>query len=361
MQLRQGEISFAEFMQQALYSAEFGYYSKGLSKFGSTGDFVTAPELSPLFAQTLALQCEEILKELADAHLFEFGAGSGRLCVDLLRQLEKVQCLPASYLIMEISDNLRQRQQALVQQEIPHLAPIVHWLDSWPTTPFNGIVIANEVLDAMPVHRFLFQNGHFYESMLSLNQNGDLIEQFKPCADPRLQTYLEETLLALDSPYLSEVNLFINGWIEQCAQMLSSGVIFLIDYGFPRHEYYHPDRKQGTVMCHYQHKAHTNPLIHIGQQDITAHVDFTHVAEAAEAAGLMISGYTNQAAFLLSAGLLSLLENLSDERELFKAKQAIKQLTHPSEMGELFKVMALSKNLDRDFRGFQLHDKRATL
>jgi len=359
--LNQGEMPFVEFMQQALYAADFGYYSKGLAKFGAAGDFVTAPEISPLFAQTLALQCEEILIEIPNAQLFEFGAGSGRLCVDLLRQLEKMNRLPCCYRILEVSGDLRQRQQALVQQEIPHLAACIEWLDNWPETSFNGIIVANEVLDAMPIHRFLRQNDSFYESMVLFNEQGDLVEQFKPCQNVRLLDYLTKELPSLESPYLSEVNLFIEGWIKQCADMLETGVIFLIDYGFPRHEYYHPDRKQGTLMCHYHHQAHTNPLVYVGEQDITAHVDFTHVAEAADAAGLMVSGYTSQAAFLLANGLLSLLENITDERELFKARQAIKQLTHPSEMGELFKVMALSKNLDRDFQGFQLHDKRATL
>lgn len=359
--LRQGEMPFVEFMQQALYSSDFGYYSKGLAKFGAAGDFVTAPEISPLFAQTLALQCEEILSQIKEPQLFEFGAGSGRLCVDILKQLETLQCLPHSYQILEVSEDLRYRQQQLVHDEIPHLADKVQWLDRWPSKPFNGIVIANEVLDAMPVHRFLRQNDTFYESIIRLNEKDELVEQFKICDNPRLLAYLQNILPLLENPYLSEVNLFIEGWIEQCAKMLSQGVIFLIDYGFPRHEYYHPDRKQGTLMCHYRHQAHTNPLVYVGQQDITAHVDFTHVAEAADAVGLMVSGYTNQAAFLLSNGLLGLLDTIADEREHFRARQAIKQLTHPSEMGELFKVMALSQGMDMDFRGFQLHDKRATL
>lgn len=357
----QGPVPFVDFMQQALYAANLGYYSAGLAKFGAEGDFITAPELTPLFAQTLANQCQQVMLDLVKPDLFEFGAGSGRLCVDLLTALEQRCCLPNHYFILEISSNLQQRQQALFAKEIPHLLDRIHWLSRWPKEAFNGVVIANEVLDAMPVHRFLQSEEGILESYVSLDSKGDLVEIFQPSSNPRLIEAVQNRVAADLKPYLSEVNLFIDGWIEQCFAMLSAGAMFLIDYGFPRHEYYHPDRNKGTLMCHYRHHAHTNPLIHLGEQDITAHVDFTHVAEAALDAGFQVAGYTNQASFLLANGLLSLLDDSGDQRKQLQKRQAVKQLIQPTEMGELFKVIALTKNCESRLTGFQLQDKRASL
>lgn len=354
-------MTFDEFMQLALYDLEFGYYSAGLQKFGRHGDYITAPELTPLFGQTLARQCEALLNKLQTPIVFEFGAGSGRLCVDILRSLEQNGCLPDAYRILEVSNDLKHRQMVLVQQEIPHLAERVHWLNRWPEEAFNGVVLANEVLDAMPVTRFLKTPEALCESFITLDAHDELTEIFKPCVNHRLSDYLAHALPTVTLPYLSEANLFIDGWVKQCSNMLNQGAMILIDYGFPRHEYYHPDRNQGTLMCHHQHLAHTNPLIHIGEQDITAHVDFTHVAEAADEAGFQVAGFTNQAAFLLANGLLSLLEAMPDDALRIKTQQAVKQLIQPNEMGELFKVMALTKNMDIELRGFQFYDKRASL
>ncbi len=248
-----------------------------------------------------------------------------------------------------------------MQEKIPHLAHKVQWLEQWPSTSFNGIIIANEVLDAMPVHRFKLSEDRLLESYISIDPQGQLIEQFKACHNERLLTYLHNKLPHLQPVYVSEVNLFIDDWIKQNYQLLEQGMVLLIDYGFPRHEYYHPDRQQGTLMCHYQHHAHSNPLIHVGEQDITAHVDFTHIAEAGQNAGFHVAGYTNQASFLLANGLLHLVNNIERERESFRAKQAVKQLIQPSEMGELFKIIALTKNLDIPLNGFLLNDKRVSL
>ena len=354
-------ISFAQFMQIALYDPKEGYYSSGLPKLGKQGDFITAPELTPLFGKTLANQCQQIFMVLQSPVLFEFGAGSGALCVALLEHLEELHSLPEVYYILEVSANLRHRQQELIEQKIPHLAQRVNWLDRWPKTPFNGVILANEVLDAMPVHRFMKTEQGIMESYVTLNEQQQLTEVFKPCHDQRLLDYINQRLSIPNIPYLSEVNLFIDDWIANLHRMLLQGVVFLIDYGFPRHEYYHPDRNQGTLMCHYHHHSHPDPLVHPGEQDITAHVDFTHVAEAGQHAGFHIAGYTNQASFLLVNGLLSLLNSLDNELDQIKAKQAVKQLTHPSEMGELFKVIALSKSIDITLNGFQLHDKRVSL
>ncbi|KTD20901.1 Uncharacterized ACR, COG1565 [Legionella lansingensis] len=358
---QEGAIPFVDFMQQALYAPRYGYYSAGLQKFGAEGDFITAPELTPLYGQTLANQCQQILACLPEPVLFEFGAGSGQLCVDILKHLEHLTCLPQAYLILEVSGNLRHRQEELIKEHIPHLFERVQWLTHWPEKPFSGVVIANEVLDAMPVHRFLQTEEGLLESYIRLNSQHQLQEIFRPCTNTRLLNHVQSILPKELVPYQSEANLFIDGWIEQCYNMLTQGVVLLIDYGFPQREYYHPDRNMGTLMCHYRHHAHINPLIHLGEQDITAHVDFTHVAKASQQAGFHVAGYTNQASFLLANGLLSLLEQQAVGTHRIQAQQAVKQLLQPSEMGELFKVLALAKNIELPLLGFQLQDKRASL
>ena len=361
-QLRQQQaMPFVDFMHQALYTPNLGYYSAGSQKFGVDGDFITAPELTPLFGQTLANQCQQVLSCLVDPLIFEFGAGSGQLCVDMLTHIEQLDCLPREYHILEVSGHLQHRQQELIRLRIPHLADKVKWLASWPLQPFIGVVIANEVLDAMPVHRFLQTKDGVQESYVELNAKHELHEVFKPCNNPRLTTHVQAVLPREMYPYQSEANLFLDDWLRQCHAMLERGAFFIIDYGFPRHEYYHPDRHTGTLMCHYRHLAHANPLVHLGEQDITAHVDFTHVAEAAHDAGFHVAGYTNQASFLLANGLLSLLSNVDNERARINSQQAVKQLLQPSEMGELFKVIALTKNIELPLNGFQLQDKRASL
>jgi SAM-dependent MidA family methyltransferase len=360
-ELKQRDLTFVEFMQMALYAPGEGYYSSGLPKLGTQGDFITAPELTPLFGKTLANQCQQIMTTLDAPAILEFGAGTGALCVAILEQLAEHQCLPEAYYILEVSANLRHRQSELIQQKIPQLADKVVWLEQWPETPFNGVVIANEVLDAMPVHRFMCVEEGILESYVGLDEHQQLKELFKPSENPRLVDYINQRLEIKNTPYLSEVNLFIDDWIANIYAILNQGAVLLIDYGFPRHEYYHPDRNQGTLMCHYQHHSHPDPLQHPGEQDITAHVDFTHVAEAGQQAGFHVAGYTDQASFLLANGLLSFVNTLDNEVEQIKAKQAIKQLTLPSEMGELFKVIALTKQLEIDLNGFQLLDKRVSL
>ncbi|WP_133128076.1 class I SAM-dependent methyltransferase [Legionella nagasakiensis] len=356
-----GDMPFVEFMHQALYAPQFGYYSSGLQKFGSKGDFITAPELTSLFGKTLANQCQQVLCALNYPVVFEFGAGSGKLCVDVLMRLEQLGCLPEEYHILEVSSNLRHRQEALVKQCIPHLANKVRWWSCWPQEPVEGVMIANEVLDAMPVHRFTQTKEGLLESYITVNQQGELTEVFKPCSDRRLIQHVNSILSPDLCPYQSEANLFIDDWLQQCFNMLIRGAFFIIDYGFPRHEYYHPERCTGTLMCHYYHQSHPNPLAHPGEEDITAHVDFTHVAEAAYNAGFHVGGFTNQASFLLANDLLNLLAAIEREGERIQEQQAVKQLVQANEMGELFKVLALTKDFEASLRGFQLHDKRASL
>jgi SAM-dependent MidA family methyltransferase len=348
-------------MHRALYTPHLGYYSGGLPKLGQEGDFITAPELTPLFGKALANQCLQVMAGLEQPILFEFGAGSGQLCVDILSHLESLNALPIEYHILEVSGTLQARQQEHIEAKIPHLAPRVRWLSQWPDKAFKGVIIANEVLDAMPVHRFLQSTQGLLESYIDLDKQGQLCELFKPCINGRLIDYVKTVLPKEQTPYQSEANLFIEDWMRHCYAMLDAGALIILDYGFPRHEYYHPERQQGTLMCHYQHRAHPDPLIHIGEQDITAHVDFTQVAEAGFDAGFHVAGYTNQAAFLVANGLLSVLSNIDNERERVRHQQAVKQLVQPHEMGELFKVIALTKAIDYPLIGFQWQDKRASL
>lgn len=356
-----GEIPFAEFMQHALYAPDEGYYCSNRTQLGEQGDFITAPEITPLFGKTLAIQCEAVLKQLTSPIILEFGAGNGTLCIDILSALETQQCLPQAYWILEVSADLQARQKATIEKKIPHLAHLVQWLTRWPSEPFEGIIIANEVLDAMPVHRFLYEETGILESMITRNEQNELIEQFRPSTNTRLVHYVTKTLPQLPLPYCSEVNLYLESWLTGCANHLTKGLMLIIDYGFPRHEYYHPDRAMGTIMCHWRQTVHPNPLIHVGEQDITAHVDFTHVAECASAAGFHVAGFVNQASFLLSLGLLNFLSAYQDANVMQKEAQAVKQLIQPHEMGELFKVMGLTKDLDMPLQGFMMYNKRRSL
>ncbi len=345
-------MPFVEFMHHALYAPYVGYYSAKYSSLGKEGDFMTAPEITPLFGYTLANQCADLWSELTHPTLFEFGAGSGKLCVDLLTRLNELGTLPEAYVILDVSAALKEKQYAYINTHIPKLASRVHWLSQWPHEHFEGIVIANEVLDAMPVHRFLKTEDGLFESMVSLKDD-QFEEQFKPCQNTLLHKHVDMVLKHTTTPYLSEANLILDNWMQQCKNMLTKGAMFIIDYGFPEHEYYHPDRNQGTLMCHTQHRAHPNPFAHPSFDDITAHVDFTHVATCAHEAGFHVAGYTNQASFLLANHLLDFLH--------INKQQAIQQLTHPSEMGELFKVIGLTKDISTPLQGFQLFDKRASL
>ncbi|MDF1756767.1 MAG: SAM-dependent methyltransferase [Legionellaceae bacterium] len=354
-----GPITFADFMQIALYNPESGYYSSGMENIGASGDFTTAPEISYLFGYALANQCRDVLKHCDNGVIFEFGAGSGKLCVDILTKLENLQSLPDRYYILEVSGNLKRRQQQFIEKSIPHLSGKVVWLEKWPEEPFQGVILANEILDAMPVNRFIKNEESLYEIHISLNDNDELVETAEPCINNRLKKHVATYVADELSPYKSEVNLFMDDWIAEIYGMLEVGAVFILDYGFPTHEYYHPDRSEGTIMCHYQHKAHPNPLLHIGEQDISAHVNFTHLAEAAFNVGFRVAGYTNQASFLLGNDILELLQNSEDES--VNTKQNLKTLLLPSEMGELFKVIGLTKQLDIDLSGFKLNDKRASL
>lgn len=349
----QGRIDFAHYMNLALYAPGLGYYSAGTQKFGKAGDFITAPELTPLFGQCIANQVAEVLHVLGEGDVLEFGAGSGRLAVDVLQALATQQALPRRYYILEVSASLRARQQALLQETVPALMERVVWLDTLPTA-FEGVILANEVLDAMPVHRFRQAESGVQESFVYWEDK--LVERFEE-ASGAVAAAVAALGVAFELGYTSEISLVIPAWIRSVADCLTCGVVLLVDYGFGRSEYYHPDRSMGTLMCHYQHRAHDDVFLHPGLQDITAHVDFTAVAEGAHAAGMEVMGYTTQAHFLMGCGLLEMLDMSGAASEAsYQMAQAAKQLLLPSEMGELFKVIALGKDFNLSLRGMVAHD-----
>lgn len=347
----EGPISFARFMEMALYTPGLGYYTAGSEKIGEAGDFVTAPEISALFSMCLANQCAEVLN-VTGGDILEFGAGTGKMAAALLQRLDRLGGLPDTYYIVEVSADLKERQYRYFQKTIPHLADKIKWLQQLPEH-INGVILANEVVDAFPVHRFKKLQGKIQEIFVTYDQ--DQFQCVLQSPTPALQNCLA-MLPSLAEGYESEYNTYLAGWITTLDTVLARGVVFIIDYGFPRHEFYHPDRHLGTLMCHYRHRSHHDPFAFIGLQDITSHVDFSSVLEAAQAANFLLAGYTNQASFLLSCGMIDLFSNtLSDEQHLKLAAQA-KVLTSPSEMGELFKVMALAKQFDHALMGFKLRD-----
>ncbi len=357
-----GHIGFDRFMELALYAPGLGYYSAGSHKFGEAGDFVTAPELSSLFSRSLARQCAEVLTGIGSGDILEFGAGSGVMAADILAELGQLGCLPEHYFILELSADLRQRQQQTIEAKVPKLAGRVTWLDALPEGDFCGVVLANEVLDAMPVHRFVISGGEPHELSVVWNGQGFVLEAGAPDAAlfTRLKRLQQEHTLT--DGYSSEINLRAEEWVQSLGGLLQQGVALLIDYGFPQREFYHPQRHRGTLMCHYRHRAHDDALRLVGLQDITAHVDFTAVAEAALQADLAVRGYTNQANFLIASGLMELLsEESGGVQEQLSLAAQVKRLTMPGEMGELFKVMALTKGWEGGLRGFSLRDERAKL
>ncbi|NOX75923.1 MAG: SAM-dependent methyltransferase [Gammaproteobacteria bacterium] len=361
-----GRISFARYMELALYAPGLGYYSAGSRKFGEAGDFVTAPELSPLFSQCLARQIAEVNDAIAGGAVLEVGAGSGIMAADILAELERMECLPAHYLILERSAELHARQRDTLASRVPHLLERVQWLDELPTRGFRGVVVANELLDAMPVHLFeVGSTGAMERGVVWVNDHFQWDVAAPDDMSPPLAARLNMLASSLPDGYQSEINLAAEAWIKSAADVLETGALLLIDYGYSQHEYYLPERNAGTLMCHYRHRAHEDPFVYPGLQDITAHVDFTAMAEAGHSAGLTVKGYTTQACFLLSCGITELAERVmqdrTDPRQQILLAQQIRSLTLPGEMGERFKVMALTHDVDIPLRGFAMQDLRRSL
>ncbi len=345
-----GWIGFDRFMQLALYEPGLGYYAAKPVKFGPQGDFVTAPEISPLFARALAAQVAQAFEQLP-RRLLEFGAGSGALAAGLIGELDRLGTAPDSYAIVEVSADLKAAQQSRLRGVADPAR--VRWLDA-PPEAFEGVIVANEVLDVMPVKLFARRAGRTLERGVAV-EAGALRMAERPAGADLLEAVaqIEADVGPLPDGYVSEAGLVAAAWTATLGRWLQRGLALLVDYGFPRHEYYHPQRAMGTLMCHFRHRAHDDPLWLPGLNDITAHVDFTSIARAARAAGLQVLGYASQARFLLDCGLLQLLrEDASAER----AAEAMRLLSE-AEMGELLKVLALGRGVEGPLLGFARGDR----
>lgn len=354
-----GWLPFQDWMQAALYEPGLGYYSAGSTKFHHGGDFTTAPETSPLFGQALSRQVFQVLQASQSNTVLEFGAGTGALAASLIPALQDLG-IRVSYLIMELSAELRARQQ----ERLAPWAGQVQWLDTLPAG-FAGCIVANEVLDAMPVTLFQWNDNAGLELMgVALDKRPDASTPFRwqaRPADAATADIMRARMPALPA-YRSELNLHAEAWVRNIGSWLDKGAAILVDYGFPQAEYYHPQRMQGTLMCHFRHHAHDQPLILPGLQDISAHVDFTAMADAALAGGLEVLGYTSQARFLMNTGLMELVSLYEDKPlERARALGALNTLLSEAEMGELFKVLAIGRDIDVPLLGFVSGDRRGRL
>jgi SAM-dependent MidA family methyltransferase len=359
-----GWIGFARYMEMALYEPGLGYYSAGARKLGEGGDFVTAPEVAPVFSRCLAGQCAEVLSSLGGGDVLELGAGSGAMAAIMLTEFESLGALPACYRILDVSADLRERQRATLQEAVPHLLDRVEWLDRLPEG-FRGVVVANEVLDALPVERFSWRDGEVRALGVVATPEG--FEWAEAPAGPELGAAIERIRrdCGADWPegFASEVNTGLAPWLAAVADSVRRGVMFFVDYGLPRREFYSAERSAGTLLCHFRHRVNDDPFARPGLQDITAWVDFTAVAEAAQGAGLEVAGYATQAHFLIGNDLARRLQDVSglDIVQRMNLSRQAMVLTLPGEMGERFKVMALAKGYDAPLRGFAVRDLRHTL
>ena len=359
-----GSISFAEFMQHALYAPGLGYYAGGAVKFGTAGDFVTAPEVSKVFGRVLARQCAQVLASLDGSAIVEYGAGSGKLAADLLAALDELGALPLRYDILEVSADLRERQERLLRERVPHFLSLVNWLDS-PPAEFCGIIIANEVIDALPVERFRCTADGVHQQRVAADGNDFVIVEAPApgnlCA--AVDAIEKDLVEPLPDGFVSDVSLGLPGWVSGLAHSLREGIAFLFDYGMARHEYYAVERDGGWLRCHFRHHVHDDALILAGIQDITAWVDFTAVAEAAIAAGMNVAGYAPQARFLMGGGLDIELQGLASlpAKARLELSGQVKTLTLPGEMGERFKCMALRAGDVAVPSAFRIADRTHTL
>ncbi len=364
-----GSISFDQYMQMALYEPGLGYYSAGSSKFGEQGDFVTAPEISPLFSRCIARQCQQVLSEISSSSIFELGPGTGTMAIDIMRELKRNNSLPETYYLLEPSADLRQRQQLNIKNTIPQLEDRFVWLDRLPEEKLKGVILANEVIDAMTVKRIVIDNEiEEYAVACASGANDqirfqwvkrDIDQEFK-C---EMQVMFNSLREMLATPYVTEINCNIKPWLNSLNDVLDEGLILISDYGYPRQEYFHPQRRAGTLICHYRHHAHDDPFLYPGLQDITASVDFTTVAETAVDAGLHVSGFTTQAHFLIACGLDQFVSEYETDDVVGRSKMThqVSKLTMPGEMGEKFKFIGLTKKLDNQLCGFDFIDQRSRL
>jgi SAM-dependent MidA family methyltransferase len=363
-----GWLPFDRYMERALYAPGLGYYGGGARKFGlfahDGSDFVTAPELSPLFASTLARALAEALAASDTRALMEFGAGTGKLAAGILLALDALGVSVDSYAIVDLSGELRVRQRETIEKLAPHLARCVTWLDALPSQ-FEGVVIGNEVLDAMPVRLFSRKDAVWHERGVTVGAQGTFDFSDRPAMSGLDAHWPDGALASVDGSedYVTETHEAALAFTRTVCTMLVRGAAFFIDYGFPRHEYYHPQRVQGTLMCHYRHRAHGDPFVYPGLQDITAHVEFTGIAEAGVEAGADLLGYTSQARFLMNAGITEVLSEIDprDVERFLPAANAVQKLVSESEMGELFKVIAFSRGIEATLTAFARGDRSHTL
>lgn len=359
-----GAIAFPRFLDIVLFTPGLGYYTGPLPKLGRAGDFVTAPELTPLFGRCLARQCAEVLETLGGGDILELGPGSGALAAEVLLTLEGLGGLPQRYLLLEVSGELRARQADTLARRAPHLQGRVDWVDRLPQDALQGVVLANEVADAIPFHRVRREAAGLCELYVTLKA-GQLTWQTGPPSDPRLAETLAEVEADIGAPlptgYVTELAPQREAWIRSVGEALARGLVLVVDYGFARREYYHPQRADGTLMCHYRQRAHADPLALPGLQDVSAHVDFTALARAAEQTGLQVAGFASQADFLLGTGLLEDVAATAEGWGRVAASGAAKRLILPGLMGESFKVLGLTRGLDFTPRGFGLRDRRGRL
>ena len=352
-----GSLAFEQFMELSLYHPEFGYYMSKSEKFGAAGDFVTAPGMTPLFGQCIAAQIAEVLAERPDMRVLEYGAGNGQLAVAILAELERLGALPAGYDIVERSGWLREHQRTLLAAQHPHFFDRINWLPASPTG-YRGVVIANELLDAFPVKRLIKAASGFEQMVVTCPS--DLLEL---SAQPFEDELVNGRLAHRDLPigYSTEINPAAEAWVESLAEVLDEGLVLLVDYGYCREEYYHLQRRQGTFLCYFRHIAADDPLRFPGLQDMTAHIDFTAMAEAASRAGLEVTGFTTQTNFLINCGILEQLAELAGEDSYVDSLAPVKQLLLPGGMGEVFKVLALTKGYSTPLLGLSSRDISHTL
>jgi len=356
-----GWISFARYMELALYAPGLGYYAAGATKLGQDGDFVTAPEMSPLFGAALAVQLSAILDVTIGRDIVELGAGTGRLAADVLNALAAADALPARYRILETSPDLRERQRATLARDASAHMPRVEWVDTLPAA-IDGAVIANEVLDAIPVHLVRTHGGAAFERGVGWDADACRFEWVDQPAGHRLAALASQRFPG-DMDYLSELNPAAEALVRSIGSSLEGGAALFIDYGFAAAEYYHPQRSQGTLMCHYRHRAHADPFLWPGLNDVTAHVDYTAIAEAGVAAGLHVGGFAPQAPFLMSCGVLDLLAAVGppDSAAYLEAAAPVQRLLSPAEMGEFLKVLALARSDGIEWKGYALVDRSGRL
>jgi SAM-dependent MidA family methyltransferase len=359
-----GSISFSRYMEMALYEPGLGYYSAGLHKLGESGDFVTSPELGPVFAGCMARQAEHTGRELGRYDVLEVGAGTGKLAADLLNSVHPDRA-PDRYLILERSADLRQVQQDRIAAEAPAWVDRVLWLDTPPAEGWQGVLIANEIIDALAVERFIMADGKVEQ--LCVTESEGVLDWTSRPAPKELETAVRHLEADTGTPfadgYRSELQPRLAPWLRSLTRNMTRGLALFIDYGYPRSEFYLPERRDGTLMCHYRHQAHDDPFFWPGLQDITAWVDFTALAEAADACGLDVEGYTSQSMFLLGCGLEEVLREKTAESddEGLSLGAEVRQLTLPGMMGERFQVMGLGRGLETEPRGFVFNDLRFRL